>query len=132
MTDATKTKRKTLKQRQYDVRALMRLRTHVTCDIVAEQFGISRIQAWRVLDSLVERGDARIAFIRGSGSRGGVTHHYELTESYLRHFAAVAGSRKNKPAPWVITYTEQAPAQPARKPWYKRAAEWLLGGGARA
>lgn len=123
MTDTKQRTQKPLKTRQYQIRALLRDYGHVTVRDVSDILNISRPYATVLLNGLIERKEVRIAYTE-EGTGGAPRNVYALTDSYLKQLERVANSRKRDQRALQIDWVDAQPAP--RKPWYRRAIEWLL------
>lgn len=123
MTTTKARTQKPLKNRQTEIRALLRHKKRVTVAEVADAIGISPPYAYKLLAGLIKRKEVYIPYAEETGVGGIPRNVYCLTESYLKALdqAAAKARKPDTQSHWKVKHFEPP------KPWYKRALGWLTG-----
>ena len=102
------------------IRAILRER-EADAQSIATEVGISYAYAHDLLTRLKKSGQVRVAYTQRVTSGPNPRNVYALTDGYL---SSINGDQHKAQDERSQTVT---PVQQPRKPWYRRAIDWLTG-----
>lgn len=113
------------------IRAYLRKEQEADAMAIADALGISYVHTSRLLAELIQQNQVRISHTVQTASRGNRRRIYALTQEYLATvksdvetdaYVKPAAATSPETHEYRITYVQRP-----RKPWFKRALDWLTG-----